>query len=496
MSLLRQSPPPCRRPSHFLKPDRYLTQFSGPQCSMRRHREDDAELSDPESIAPTYDDRNPTYDPFYHEVMHELCISKRKGWSLTETCSPGAVLKDAGRFYFRTHGPFLPIFHVISLVVNLHDDDDPVATVLEMPAFKQFVVAEIVALLATFADLCEKVLFMGMLLDDLRKSPTGIFMLSHFLDAHARFARSDDLGALRYDSMQYIEDVTLRDGKVIRYMADNQKTYRSFKDPATARLLCPHQMLDQYDDDPELFHRKVQEGNIRIRANDFPTFLYADGQFDLNNMDAGLCMGEYLVRCFHHVYMGKCTAMSTPTWMAKGGCKPISELNGMMTVTPRSIAYIAVLARFILNDQDGWSANDNKFIGADFYKNIINLFDDTEWAAATLRWWNLQVFGCADSDTDDSDNDDGPGGNQVASIAAQHAARQKKQAAERHYTKMRSPYSVASDDEDTADLKRYGHLDHDHDDDDYYSYVSPREDEDVEGERSEEDIEPAQSPEA
>ncbi|OBZ76834.1 hypothetical protein A0H81_02943 [Grifola frondosa] len=246
--------------------------------------------------------------------------------------------------------------------------------------------------------------------------------------------------------------------------------------------LCPRQMLDQYDDDPELFRCKVREGNIRIRANDFPTFLYADGQFDLNNMDTGLCMGEYLVRCFRHVYTGKRTAMSAPTWMAKGGRKPISELNGMTTVTPRSIAYIAVLvSRFILNDQDGWSANDNKFIGADFYKNIINLFDDAEWAAATLRWWNLQVFGCADSDTDDSDNDDGPGGNQVASIAAQRAARQKKQAAERHYAKMRSPYGVASDDEDTADLKRYGHLDHDDDDDDdYYGYVSPHEDEDVE----------------
>ncbi|OBZ73011.1 hypothetical protein A0H81_06633 [Grifola frondosa] len=300
---------------------------------MCRRREDDAELSDPESIAPAYDDRNPTYDPFY-----------REGDLFT-----GAVLKDAGRFYFRAHGPFLPIFHVISLGVNLHDDDDPVATALEMPAFKH----------------CP---FMGMLLDDLKKSPTGIFMLSHFLDAHARFARSDDLGALRYDSMQYIEDVTLRDGQIIRYMADNQKTYRGFKDPATARLLCPRQMLDQYDDDPELFRRKVREGNIRIRANDFPTFLYADGQFDLNNMDAGLCMGEYLVRCFRHVYTGKRTAMSAPTWMAKGGRKPISELNGMTTVTPRSIAYIAVLARFILNDQDGWSANDNKFIGADFYK--------------------------------------------------------------------------------------------------------------------------------
>ncbi|OBZ76835.1 hypothetical protein A0H81_02942 [Grifola frondosa] len=60
------------------------------------------------------DDRNPTYDPFYREVMRELRISKRKGWSLTETCSPGAVLKDADGFTF-AHGPFLPIFHVISL---------------------------------------------------------------------------------------------------------------------------------------------------------------------------------------------------------------------------------------------------------------------------------------------------------------------------------------------------------------------------------------------
>ncbi|OBZ78614.1 hypothetical protein A0H81_00232 [Grifola frondosa] len=158
----------------------------------------------------------------------------------------------------------------------------------------------------------------------------------------------------------------------------------------------------------------------------------------------------------------------------------------------------ATAVHFILNDQDGWSANNNKFVGADFYKNIINLFDDAEWAASTLRLWNLQVFGCVDSDTDDSDNDDGPGGNQVAAIAAQCAARQKKQAAERHYAKMHSPYSVTSDDEDTADLKRHGHLVHNDDNNNkYYGYISPHENENVGEEHSEEeDIERVQSLEA
>jgi hypothetical protein len=79
----------------------------------------------------------------------------------------------------------------------------------------------------------------------------------------------------------------------------------------------------------------------------------------------------------------------------------------MREVLPESIAYVAVLVsllynlfdllclssaylkcRHVLNAKELWSTQDGSFHADTFFRNILDLFDDQEWAEETLKWWN------------------------------------------------------------------------------------------------------------
>jgi len=43
---------------------------------------------------------------------------------------------------------------------------------------------------------------------------------------------------------------------------------------------------------------------------------------------------------------------------------------------------------FVLNAKESWYSEDGPFDSSVFFQNIINLFDDKDWAKETLTWWN------------------------------------------------------------------------------------------------------------
>ncbi|OBZ66108.1 hypothetical protein A0H81_13960 [Grifola frondosa] len=350
--------------------------------------------------------------------MLELRNAKEsRGWVIRETHSPGAQLKDAGRMINRECGNHINIPELVTVGVALHDDPEPVVTTQEMEAFKNIAPEDIEKYLKAWGTILCRVPFMPALMPDLTISPYGVVLLGAFLDAHARFARSDDLGTLRYDAMLYIEEVCL-DGTIICYQAGRNKMLRGFKDLATACLLTPRRLRDDFDANPELFCRNVREGTTRIKSRDYPSFMYPEDGYKKGRSDYGLCRGPFLVRCFHHIFTGKRNATVSACVGLKGGPRPVAELNKMSEVTPENIGYVAVLARFILNDQDAWHVDDNKFNSADFYNSLIHLFSNAEWRASTLKWWNEEVFGNNRSDSDDEDDGD----NMYVRILAQRAA--------------------------------------------------------------------------
>jgi hypothetical protein len=68
------------------------------------------------------------------------------------------------------------------------------------------------------------------------------------MEKNARFARTDHVGSLRYTAMNYIPDVP----DIPRISSTNRnKGDRGFSHLASARLLCPRHLRDEFDRDPE-----------------------------------------------------------------------------------------------------------------------------------------------------------------------------------------------------------------------------------------------------
>jgi hypothetical protein len=90
------------------------------------------------------------------------------------------------------------------------------------------------------------------------------------------------------------------------------KSNRGFNNKATALLLCPQSLVQEYWKDCDeyssgsllpaqltvLFRYRAHflDGTIRITANKWPHFLYPTRAYDPNDIDRGLLQGYLLVR--------------------------------------------------------------------------------------------------------------------------------------------------------------------------------------------------------
>ncbi|KAI0282712.1 hypothetical protein BC826DRAFT_864669, partial [Russula brevipes] len=120
-----------------------------------------------------------------------------------------------------------------------------------------------------------------------------------------------------------------------------------------------------------------------------PTFLYPEDGYDPDVIDHTLLQGPFLLAVFRHIFTAPCTALKmTPGKVA--GKKTIAELYDIK-VCPQTIAYAAVMCRHVLNAKESWSNQDGGFHADIFYENIVELFEDDDWAKETLTWWNKWV---------------------------------------------------------------------------------------------------------
>lgn len=133
------------------------------------------------------------------------------------------------------------------------------------------------------------------------------------MNKYASTARSSDCGSLKESGLTYVAlDLANKQLTPAIPARSLKSLYRGFNHLALARLLCPVTALDQFDKDPtayvnplgfflSLTHayrtiEKLLNGRISVTAHDFPAFLYPEGKFNPENMDAGLFQGPLLIR--------------------------------------------------------------------------------------------------------------------------------------------------------------------------------------------------------
>ena len=72
----------------------------------------------------------------------------------------------------------------------------------------------------------------------------------------------------------------------------------------------------------------------------------------------------------------------------------ICSFAALVTLGPLLHLHISLLeqSRFGLDSQVEWCEQDQEFVYEAFYRNLMQLFEDEEWAAETIEWYNVCVY--------------------------------------------------------------------------------------------------------
>ncbi|KAL0060723.1 hypothetical protein AAF712_012503 [Marasmius tenuissimus] len=263
---------------------------------------------------------------------------------------------------------------------------------------------------------CFRSLFGGAFLDRVLEHEDFLDKLKVW-GARADEARGDDIKRLKAEVANWINTLDHLDvsgpNDPFSFIQTHTRVGRGFTNPVTGRLLCPI----EYDWEDLDVRQKVQSFDP-----EFPTHeqylvraLYEGYRGDPNDYTKGFLKSVLHVRAYKQIFTSLSSAVRyVPAGEGDEGSgepsakrrrtgkeptkKNVASLLGMTEVTPRSIAYAAVLLHFSLTDTPTWNVSCDGFNYAIFYDFIVDYFEDRrltseEDAQSLLGWWNRQVFG-------------------------------------------------------------------------------------------------------
>ncbi|OBZ65365.1 hypothetical protein A0H81_14651 [Grifola frondosa] len=167
--------------------------------------------------------------------------------------------------------------------------------------------------------------------------PEALHTLADFLDDMVHKAHSDDVGALHYMVLNYFPK-----GPKYPPLDTDLKDRRGFENVTTGQ-----------------FCASVHDGDTEVTADDYPSFLYDQDEYDPEAIDKGFLRGALLVMCFKSLFLGPRNAKKHAGKKENGpGKLSLAQKYNITSVTPRLIAYIAVLVHFVLNSQAQWAQID------------------------------------------------------------------------------------------------------------------------------------------
>ncbi|KAF8874233.1 hypothetical protein BD779DRAFT_1678822 [Infundibulicybe gibba] len=210
------------------------------------------------------------------------------------------------------------------------------------------------------------------------------------LSAAAGEARSEDTNSIKTNTPLYLL-VDPQQDVLQPPIPKDCKDSRGFNHAVTAQMLCPMRLIKKFDRDPQLFMERVKDGQIKIRALDYASWMYDTDMYDPEEIDRGLLRGYFLLRVYRHIFTGPATATSLKH---PGSKKSKGIIHHLAYPTPRTIAYAAIQARLALSAAPKWGIVDSDFNLETLFFTIVDLFEDDpkdEWAVSMLEWWRIQV---------------------------------------------------------------------------------------------------------
>ncbi|KAH9019362.1 hypothetical protein EDB85DRAFT_2197736 [Lactarius pseudohatsudake] len=197
-----------------------------------------------------------------------------------------------------------------------------------------------------------------------------------------------------------------------------------FNHNTSGELLCPVTL--NWGD--HSVRERLRRGAQAITTADHPSFLWPEGDFDIEDIYRGFLRGKVLVTAYKHVFISPSSAKDIDR-SKRGGNAFIHDIS---FVTYESIAYIATLTRYALSDEMTFSQGGRDTEGKgkagfphrQFYRELLEhkelmLKEELE---DLIEWWNEMVFPQTEYATD-TIKEDSAGGIMRAQAKAKRLAR-------------------------------------------------------------------------
>ncbi|KAL7278864.1 hypothetical protein PYCCODRAFT_1465547 [Trametes coccinea BRFM310] len=263
--------------------------------------------------------------------------------------------------------------------------------------------------------LLAQVPFLPPMLPLLEERPLDIILLSNFIDHHGRAARTTDISTLKDHLHSWVANVELprerQEGPLIispriNGLFDKKRANWGWNSLWSARLLVWRSARDAFDDDPESFQVKLRHGTVKMNHKGLPSFLYAEHDGPPEHHPKHLFRGPLLMQAYRCIWTSPESASREPG-VGGSGRGSISRVNGIDTVSPATIAYVACLLRHVLSSEATWKEQDAKvFNGATFFKKIVKFLTIDNCAKPVLAYFQSYVYGEINSEDDGNESED------------------------------------------------------------------------------------------
>ncbi|TFK60634.1 hypothetical protein BDN72DRAFT_864211 [Pluteus cervinus] len=230
------------------------------------------------------------------------------------------------------------------------------------------------------------------------------------LDHGGLLARGGDISTLKKYTAEYVNahvatilgDIP-NDERLLKLLDVDSREARGVQHDLAGFLICP---IEHDWDDPVIRARvRAGEPGYHSSSSLFLRFLYKNYKGDKNKIEEGFLQSSLLLACYTRIYLSL-TSVQAPR-ASNPDLNPRSvamRFHLENKVTPRTIAYIAILVHFSLTNAAQWNKVVNHFSYHLFYNFIVDFFECPPGPLAAQRneellaWWNCQVYGFQNPD--------------------------------------------------------------------------------------------------
>ncbi|RDB14672.1 hypothetical protein Hypma_016576 [Hypsizygus marmoreus] len=217
----------------------------------------------------------------------------------------------------------------------------------------------------------------------LESTEEEVELIADLIQKGTNASRADDTKGMKSTIIDWI---TPPNQSLNPPLSRRSKVDRGFSHERTGSLLCPTGL----DWTSPGIKEKLRTGEMHVRGDQWPFFLYANLEYDQENPWNGLLKNQILA--YKHVFTSPSSVDDNDPKISKAGN---ARIHGMKAVTMASLAYIATQVRFALTTASSFSRTDTVTDSERFYISLLDILDDVDEqheVSQLLAWWNRKIF--------------------------------------------------------------------------------------------------------